>query len=216
MGTDIEVVVDPAAISTAVTVDPASVVTFVTLSVGVPGPAGPIGPVGPAGPAGSYDQSLNTTNSPRFNDLEIDQLGGGSLAGVIQNLGNSIPTDLGQLSNRPGYITGLPQPLDSGAWPNFNGVTWASGYKTANSALYQDGSIRVGWNGSSYNNQLNPDGSGSFAAGALTIDSSGNLTATNFTPSAYLTDATAFDAAGSANSALSTATTRAIAFAIAL
>jgi len=49
MATDIEVIVDPAAISTAVTVDPASVVASVTLSTGAPGPQGDKGDQGERG-----------------------------------------------------------------------------------------------------------------------------------------------------------------------
>ena len=83
MATDIEVIVDPAAISTAVTIDPASVVASVTLATGAPGPQGEVGPQGPAGQ--SFNQSLNTTDSPTFDEVTASTFSGKD--GGIDSLG---------------------------------------------------------------------------------------------------------------------------------
>jgi hypothetical protein len=130
-----------------------------------------------------FNQSLNTGDSPHFNDLEIDQLGGGSLAGIIQNLGNSIPTNVGQLNNDAGYITGNPfnQSLNTTDTPTFSSLT-SNGLIVSNGLGSYDtiGVGNTGTQGYGLNNTaLYPDGSASFGNGGCTIDSNGNITAPN-------------------------------------
>ena len=170
-------------------------ITSVVQSGGI-GPAGPAGPAGAAGPTGS-DASVTSTN----------------------------------ITNALGYT-----PVNAENNPDFaNGLSINSGI----SQLRSDGSISVGitsdfqdgivhltpygqyistgnlWIGPDSAIVLSGDSSASFAHGNVSIDIYGNITATNLgTAAAHAS--TDFDSSGSAATALSTATSRAIAFSIAL
>jgi hypothetical protein len=174
---DIEVIVDPAAISTAVTVDPAAVVASVTLATGAPGPQGEQGPAGADGsdasvtsaniiaalgytPAdaatagNSFNQSLNTTDSPAFAALTV--------AGSV-----TLPIEGG---NPSGISAGGATFYDiSGA-----NLQLSSGGLSLND---QSNTNTINLNGA--------NGAATFASGAAGFDASGNLTATNFSPTNF-------------------------------
>jgi hypothetical protein len=209
-----------------------------------------------------FDQSLNTTDSPTFETINLPSTsngnplihGDGNGGIVLQtpsgdvNIGNGgIITDgngreLGNppfdqslnTTDSPTFANGLVQ-LGHGYGQNFICLGVDSLSNSSAIEIY-NGDLGVGIAGNKTN--FLADGSASFANGAASIDSVGSasfssltvggtpyapfsgayndLTGTPSLGSASTHAATDFDAAGSSSTALATATTRAIAFSIAL
>lgn len=151
MATDIEVIVNPAAISTAVTVATEAPIASVTLAVGAPGPQGPAGANGQNGTNGSdasvteeiiiaalgytpadaanagnpFNQSLNTTDVATFLNVYAENAFVGSITGDQISQGGEPVATQNWISNQ-GFATYSSIPSDVSQLPNDAGYITAA------------------------------------------------------------------------------------------
>jgi hypothetical protein len=167
MATDIEVIVDPAAISTAVTVATEAPIASVTLAVGAPGPQGPAGANGQNGTNGSdasvteeniiaalgytpadaanagnpFNQSLNTTDVATFLNVYAENAFVGSITGD-QILQGGEPVATQNWINSQGFATYSSIPSDVSQLFNDAGyITADQSLNTTSSVGFEDVSV---------------------------------------------------------------------------
>ena len=136
-----------------------------------------VGTVSGGGGGTSYDQSLNTTDSVKFINATIGQTGV-----LTENNNNLLEFFIGNKPNQYGFNTAGIFSSGISFYYNCDAQQAIIEYDPYSSgALKFPQTICGGTSSLNGNWQINPNGSASFANGAASIDSLGNLTAANFT-----------------------------------